>query len=345
MKRKSWMSRMGIVVIAAIMVEAISIVQYERINSIMVEEGQVVQENEADEFHARLQTVRRHQVGLVLLGLAALAFMIRRYAHSEQKLRKADEENARIGAELKVANDIQQSMLPPRQFQQDEVEIFASLVPAREVGGDLFDYYVRDGKLFFCIGDVSGKGAAAAILMSATLTLFRSLTGHENNPARIMDVINKSACRRNDNNMFVTLFVGVLDLSTGELRYCNAGHDRPLVLQKEVTGIEAKPHLPVGVFEDVKYAVQECFLAADSTLLLYTDGLTEAKNTSRAQFGLPRVKETLEEASGKRPEEIIQALTGSLKQFVGSAEQSDDLTLMAIRFSPKSIESPPDALL
>ena len=132
------MSRMGIVVIAAIMVEAISIVQYERINSIMVEEGQVVQENEADEFHARLQTVRRHQVGLVLLGLAALAFMIRRYAHSEQKLRKADEENARIGAELKVANDIQQSMLPPRQFQQDEVEIFASLVPAREVGGDLF---------------------------------------------------------------------------------------------------------------------------------------------------------------------------------------------------------------
>ena len=338
MKRKSWMSRVGIVVIAAIMVEAISVVQYQRINSIMVEEGQVVQENEATEVHARLQTVRRHQVGLVLLGLAALAFMIRRYAHSEQKRREADEENARIGAELKVASDIQQRMLPPRQFQQDEVEIFASLVPAREVGGDLFDYYVRDGKLFFCIGDVSGKGVPSAMLMSVAHSIFRMLSQIINSPAEILQVMNGELCRGNDNNMFLTFFIGCLDLYSGELTFANAGHDKPFLISGGVSQLDTKANLPLGVFPDTRFQQQTCTLLHGTTLVLYTDGLTEAKNSERKQFGAGRVKEVLENCQGGNdfsPGMLVTALTEAAHGFAGSEAQSDDLTLLVVHYTPK----------
>lgn len=198
------------------------------------------------------------------------------------------------------------------------------------MGGDLYDYFVRDGRLFFCIGDVSGKGVPSAMFMAMVLSHFRAFSTHENNPARIMQALNETVCKRNPSNMFVTLFIGVLDLPTGALHYCNAGHDCPLILGKDLAAIEAPPHLPVGVFDDVKYTAGECVLEPGSTLFLYTDGLTEAKDLSRAQFGLSRVRETLRTLSGLGPEEILEQVGQTLTAFVDGAPQSDDLTLMAI---------------
>ena len=295
----------------------------------------------------------RHRCrSLLLLGLAGLlpmAFIVLRASRDLKNLREANAEKERIGAELRVASDIQRSMLPGEGLLRDGVDAFGWLVPAREVGGDLFDYCMRDGKLFFCIGDVSGKGVPAALLMAMTHALFRSASAREDDPARIVQSINRTLCQDNASNMFATLFAGVLDPSTGLLRYCNAGHDLPIVLggggQRTVE--DCKPHLPAGVFEDVAYEAQEMRLRPGDTLFLHTDGLTEAKNGHRKQFGPARTAEVLAKCARERlaPRQILEAVAGEVHRFVGGAEQSDDLTLMAIRFSPKSIESLPDALL
>ena len=285
-----------------------------------------------DEIFGRLRQVRTHMLLLVFFGMLILIFIVWRTSDYLERLRIVNAEQERISGELKVASEIQQSMLPPRQYSKDGIEIGASLVPAREVGGDVFDYYVRDDRLLFCIGDVSGKGAASAMLMSVVHSLFRAYSAHEDDPAAIMQAINDACCSENSSNMFVTFFIGILDIPNGELAYCNAGHDRPLVIGKEISSIEAPPHLPLGVFDYIKYKSGKCTLEAGSTLLLYTDGLTEAKNKERAQFGLSRVKESLEDTSGCSADEILRILDRKLGAFVGDNPQSDDLTLMAIRY-------------
>ena len=296
----------------------------------------------------RLLTDRLQLLTLALLGLILLTVIVYRASQHLEKLHEVNEEKNRIEGELSVAREIQRNMLPPQQFHREDLDIYGTQLPAREVGGDLFDYFVRDEKLFFCIGDVSGKGAAAAMLMAATRALFRSASAHENNPARIMAVINEASCQGNEKNMFVTLLVGVLDLPTGSLRYCNAGHDHPFVLEGgKVSLMPAQSNLPVGVFPDVVYRDEEARLSSGSTLFLYTDGLTEAKNGERRQFGMERVEANLVacSAAGKNPQQILQAMLGGVKKFVAGADPSDDLTLLAIHYSHKPFESSFDASL
>ena len=174
---------------------------------------QVVQVYRTKEVFARAWKMRRQQVLMILLGLAILAFMIERFVRSESKLRKAAEEQARINGELSVAQRIQREMLPT-SFPPF---VYGSLEPAREVGGDLFDFFVRDGKLFFCIGDVAGKGVPSAMLMSVVHSLFRMVSRKEESPSHILSMINGELCRGNDSNMFVTFFVGCLDQYSGDL--------------------------------------------------------------------------------------------------------------------------------
>ena len=145
-------------------------------------------------------------------------------------------EKGRMESELKIAHDIQMSMLPktfPPYPERDDIDIYGQLMPAKEVGGDLYDFYIRDEKLFFCIGDVSGKGVPASLVMAVTQTLFRTISRRESQPDRIMTTINESIAEDNESNMFVTLFIGVLDLPTGRLRYCNAGHNAPVLIGTE----------------------------------------------------------------------------------------------------------------
>ena len=299
------------------------------------------------EVFSELSKIRTNLLLPVLAGLILIGFIVWRTSRNLERLRKVNAEKDRIGGELHVASLIQQSLLPHSLIQHDDVDIFGLLVPAREVGGDLYDYYIRDEKLFFCIGDVSGKGAPSAMVMGVIHSLFRAFSSHENNPARVMQAINEVSCQGNETNLFVTMFIGVLDLPTGRLRYCDAGHDAPIVLRNEGQEVEGErlvhipvePHLPVGVFNDVKYGVQETQLKPDSTLFLFTDGLTEAMDAGHKQFGIKRVEEALLADCPLLPRQMIETITRHIHEFVGEGEQSDDLTMLAIHYTPKHFES------
>ena len=289
---------------------------------------------------SKLARVRRNLLTLVIAGLVLIGFIVWRTSRNLERLRQANAEKNRISGELHVASEIQQSMLPHDLLKHDAMDIYSSLVPAREVGGDLYDYFIRDEKLFFCIGDVSGKGVPSAMVMSVVHSMFRAFSAHENNPARIMQAVNEASCRGNDSNMFVTMFIGVLDLPTGRLRYCDAGHDAPMLMTNgKCVMLDVKPHLPVGVFEDMNYGVQEAQMTPDSTIFLYTDGLTEAMNFKHKQFGIKRVEEVFAANSQLLPQQLLETITNKVHEFVGDAEQSDDLTMMAIHYSPKHFES------
>lgn len=297
-----------------------------------------------DEVFGTLRTVRLGLIVLLLIGLVIMGFILHRAMRNMEQLQRVNTEKARIDTELKVANEIQQSMLPRGEVKDERLKVKGFLKPAREVGGDLYDYYVRDEKLFFCIGDVSGKGAASAMLMAVTHSLFRSVSAHETNPARIMTAINEASAEGNEKSMFVTLFIGVLDLPTGHLRYCNAGHDQPILIQhaaSDIQHLECDSNLPVGVFKDTKFTMQEMMLTMGSTLFLYTDGLTEAKDMQRKQFGDRRMIAHLAQSRERsaEPQMLIEDITNAVHAFVGNAEQSDDLTMLAIYYTTAQFDS------
>lgn len=254
--------------------------------------------NYNNEVFKPLQKMRWRNLLLTLAGLLILAFIIQRSAKDINKLQQATIEREHIESELDIARKIQMDMLPKADATalRDDCHIIGALDPAKMVDGDLYDHFIRDEKLFFCIGDVSGKGIPAALVMAVAYTLFRSISAHETNPARIMQALNETACQRNEQNMFVTFFIGVLDLPTGRLRFCNAGHDLPFVIGKTVMNIQAKPHLPLGVMDDMVYTTEEMTLASNETLFLFTDGLTEAKNVNREQFGVKRLELILQDS-------------------------------------------------
>ena len=291
-----------------------------------------------DEVYGKLRTMRLNIGLLMLAGLLILSLIVLRFARSDRRLQTANLAKERIDSELRIASDIQMQMLPEQspKAKRDDIDIFASLVPARAVGGDLFDYFIRDEKLFFCIGDVSGKGVPSAMVMAVIHSLFRMASAHENNPARIMQTINETSCEGNESNMFVTLFIGILDLPTGHLCYCNAGHDVPVIVGRGA--LEAKANIPLGLFDEFVYQMQEIILEGGSMLFLYTDGLTEAKNRQRKQFGLNRVKTVLQDSADLSPEQLLTKMTQEVHAFVEDAEQSDDLTMLAIRYTPVSME-------
>lgn len=295
---------------------------------------QVVEVYDTKEVYEGMHNVWRKQIGLILLGLAILFFMIERFAHNEKELRKATEKQARIDGELAVARNIQQEMLP-KTFPAG---ISGHLEPALEVGGDLYDFYRRDGKLFFCIGDVSGKGVPAAMLMSVLHSLFRLISGKEESPSKILKALNRQLCEGNESNMFVTFFVGCLDLYTGKLRYSNAGHDKPFLLPGSGASLlPAKANMPLGVFTDTEFEEQSLTIEPGSGIFLYTDGLTEAKNSRRQAFGRERVQEVLNSCIKEgctSAESTVAAVSEAAHAFEAGAPQADDLTILLIKYEP-----------
>ena len=255
-----------------------------------------------------------------------------------EELKDTTAQKASIESDLRIASDIQMGMLPvkfPTRDDRDDVQLFASLTPAKEVGGDLFDFYFRDEKLFFCIGDVSGKGVPASLFMAVTRSTFRTVSAHESMPDHIVMTMNKTIADMNKRNMFVTLFVGVLDIPTGRLHYCNAGHDAPLLVGVGVGELPCDSNIPVGFMPKWKYTLQEAQIFSGTTILLFTDGLTEAMDADDAQFSMQRVNDVAAQALSQQhqdPCQLIEQMTDAVHQFVGDAEQSDDLTMMAIQY-------------
>ena len=266
----------------------------------------------------------------------SFATMQRSLIKQIEETKQVNEQKGRMESELQIAQNIQMTMLPkkfPPFPDRSDIDVYAQLKPAKEVGGDLYDFYIRDEKLLFCIADVSGKGVPASLLMAMTRALFRTVSAHESNPARIVSNINGPMAAENESDMFVTLFVGVLDLPTGRMRYCNAGHCAPLLIDSTGTHIgplPVEPNLPVGILPDMKYKIQETTIDPNTTIFLYTDGLTEAENTCHVLFGEERLIETLRPLP---PQALIEHITETTHQFVGEAEQSDDMTMLAILYA------------
>ena len=282
---------------------------------------------------------------LMLLGLGVLGYVIYRFANNERKLNKAKIQQELLSSELRIAQEIQMGMLPkefPPYPDRNDLQLFGSLVPAREVGGDVYDFFLRDEKLYFCIGDVSGKGVPSAIIMAKIHAQFRMASVHETNPAHIMQTLNISSCESNEKNIFITFFIGVLDLPTGLLRYCNAGHDIPYLLTstegRDVVQLPVIANIPIGLFADFMFKSQETVISQDTSIFLYTDGLTEAKNEAHEQFGISRIEQVLAKNAQADPETIVNKMNRQVHQFMEQEEQSDDLTMLAIRYTPKRNE-------
>ena len=254
-----------------------------------------------------------------------------------EQLKTTTSEKATIESELNIAHSIQMSMLPktfPPYPDRDDVDIFGQVTPAKAVGGDLFDFFISDEKLFFCIGDVSGKGVPASMFMAVARSLFHNVSGHIVEPDIIAKALNESMCDGNDMNMFVTMFIGVLDLQTGHLSYCNAGHDAPLLIGQGVGVLPCESNLPIGLM-DWEFVPQETTIAPGTTIFLFTDGLNEAENALHQQFGDEQVLSLAKELLAKgqnEPMQFVQRMTAAVHFFAGEAEQSDDLTMLAIQY-------------
>ena len=278
---------------------------------------------------------RTDEIGQLSHSFAGMQQSLVKYI---DELKNTTAQKASIESELQVASGIQMGMLPkkfPTYPERDDVQLYASLTPAKEVGGDLFDFYFRDEKLFFCIGDVSGKGVPASLFMAVTRAVFRTVSARESMPDHIMAALNQTMVDMNETNMFVTLFIGVLDLPTGRMHYCNAGHDAPLLVGAGVGLLSCDANIPVGVMPSWKYTLQEAQIFTDTTIFLFTDGLTEAEDATHNQFRMERINDVAAQALAhhqQEPRQLIGLMTDAVHQFVGDAEQSDDLTLMAIQY-------------
>lgn len=273
---------------------------------------------------------------LQLLGLVILGILLQRTARNQVRLEEVENKKEQIENELTIARGIQMAMLPkifPPYPERDDISMFGMLTPAKQVGGDLYDFFIRDEKLFFCIGDVSGKGVPASLVMAVTRSLFRTISAHENDPAVIVQNMNDSMSETNETNMFVTFLAGALDLTDGTLRYCNAGHNAPLIMSPHKTRfMDVVSNIPLGIVEGMFYQEQETKLAAGEGIFLYTDGLTEAENVRKELFGEDHLLSLAAETAVLTVEEQVGRISQAVKDHMGTEPQSDDLTMLSFKY-------------
>jgi sigma-B regulation protein RsbU (phosphoserine phosphatase) len=270
-----------------------------------------------------------------------------RVGASLEKKRLRDEVIAHLGRierELESAREIQLSMVPtnfPAPTEVTPVELYATLQPALQVGGDLYDFFWRDAQtLCFVVADVSDKGAPAALFMARAKTLIRLVatllrtpTGGAPGPDEIITRVNEELCRDNPHSMFVTLFFGMLDPASGELRFCNAGHTVPYLVSPGGTlvPLEGARAKPVGIRPTLSYQSTTSKLAPGDYLFLFTDGITESMDGGGVFFSEQRLEGTLESLAGQTPRAIVETVIAKVREFAGAAPQSDDIAAMALR--------------
>ena len=238
----------------------------------------------------------------------------------------------RIEGELQIARNIQMSMVPnvfPPFPDRKDLDMYAFMAPAKEVGGDLYDYFIQDEKLHFCVGDVSGKGVPASMFMAVTLSLFRLVSRQGLPPAEVARHVNNGISEKNEQLMFVTLFIGQLDLKTGLLEFCNCGHNPPVLLKERPAFMECQPNTPIGVCAGWEFEGRTLDISK-TPILLYTDGLNEAENTAHEELGNDRLIEILAQEPYVNAGTLVKRLLKAVEKHVGEAEASDDLTLLCV---------------
>ena len=253
-----------------------------------------------------------------------------------EELKDTTAQKASIESELNVANSIQMSMLPNVFPDREGLDMYASMTPAKEVGGDLYGYLLKDDNLYFCLGDVSGKGVPASLFMAQVTRLFRTLANQQLSPSDICTHMNDALSGdENPTNMFVTLFVGMVDLTSGHLSFCNAGHNPPVIGGGEHHGdfLEMKPNFPIGVLPGLEFEGEEIESIKGRALFIYTDGLNEAENREHEQFGDERLVDILRNTHFDSARQVIETLAAEVEKHRDGADPNDDLTMMCLRIS------------
>ena len=284
----------------------------------------------------KLETGRVDEINILIRSMQKMEGEMNGYIDD---LKTATAERERISTELDLASKIQAAMLPsifPPFPHRSEFNIFASMTPAKEVGGDFYDFYlIDDDHLALVIADVSGKGVPGALLMMVTKIIIKNYALMGNSPAKILELLNDQICSNNQADMFVTVWVGILTISEGKITAASAGHEYPFI-KKGNGGFEVlkdKHGFVIGGMEDMTYTEYEIKLEKGDTLFLYTDGLVEATNSEEEMFGAERVLRHLNDTKDAPPEIILDHMKNAVKGFVGDAMQFDDLTMLAVKMN------------
>ena len=293
---------------------------------------------------------------LIIIGLIVTALVIflifrmiaaRRLKKAHQELLVAYDQleetttaKERIESDLRIARNIQMGMVPHTFPEREDVDLYASMTPAKEVGGDLYGYLLipakeegQGDKLYFALGDVSGKGVPASLFMAQATRLFLTLAKQQMMPAEICDHLNDALSGEdNETGMFVTMFVGLVDLQTGHLDFCNAGHNPPVLVGDGTTEfIEMEPNAPIGLWPGLEYVGEEIKDISNRPLFVYTDGLNEAENRQQEQFSDERLLEILQTTPFESSQQIIEMLREQVEAHRDGAEPNDDLTMLCVR--------------
>lgn len=292
------------------------------------------------DYRARIRS--NDEIGDLAESFNGMAQSLQQYI---ENLTAVTAEKERIGAELNVATQIQASMLPcifPAFPEHEEFDIFASMTPAKEVGGDFYDFFMTDeDHLVMVIADVSGKGVPAALFMVITKTLLKNSGEQGLSPAEILEKVNNQLCENNEEEMFVTVWLGKLQLSTGRLICANAGHEDPVILRADGTlePIRQRHGFVLAGMPGARYREQEVFLRSGDQLFACTDGVTEATSTAEELYGKQRLMAVLQRAAGKSTQVILSEVKADIDRFVGSAPQFDDITMLAFEMKRVGTEA------
>ena len=258
-----------------------------------------------------------------------------------EELKQTTANKERIESELRIASSIQMDMVPkifPPFPERKEIAMYATLHSAKEVGGDLYDFFIENDKFHFIIGDVSGKGVPASLVMAVTCRLFRTIASYYDSAAEIVSSLNDALAETNEANMFVTFFLGILDLKNGKLQYCNAGHNSPVIMLPDGNAgyMDTATNIPLGLFKGFAYEEGTVDFPAGSSVFLYTDGVTEAENMEKELYSENRLIDVLGSVKDRsNPEQTVCAVFEDVKAHVGNAEQNDDITILCIYYNPE----------
>ena len=282
----------------------------------------------------------RNEIGKLAKSVEKMSQDMNKYI---EDLTHATAEKERLGAELNVARQIQAEMLPrvfPPYENHPEIELFACMTPAKEVGGDFYDFYMLDDDHFaMVVGDVSGKGVPAALFMVITKTLLKDTAEHEYNPAKVFEHVNNLLCQSNDSGLFVTCWMGILTISTGELNFANAGHTAPIIKSRgETKYLATKPNLMLAAMDGIPYVNHSLKMEKGDKLFIYTDGITEATNEYDELYGEDRLLHVFKSISdkGNAPRDVLGIVRNDLDDFVLDAPQFDDITMLAMAYKDQN---------
>ena len=239
----------------------------------------------------------------------------------------------RIESELRIARDIQMGMVPSTFPEDEQIDLYASMTPAKEVGGDLYNFLLVDGKLYFALGDVSGKGVPASLFMAQATRLFRTLAKQGLMPAEIATRMNDELGEDNEQGMFVTMFLGLVDLKTGHLDFCNGGHNPPVVNNDYF--MEMEPNAPIGLWPGLEYVGEEMADIRNTPIFVYTDGLNEAENMNQDQFGDDHLLEIMHSHPFVSSKDTVEMLKAEVEKHRNGADPNDDLTMLCVMVKGK----------